>query len=490
MRLLFSSLAKRTQLYAKRLQIPYVEIGSFPEGHLSLAKPADIGTPNATLISNVKTVQETTEGILDWDLIGVTSDVSAGVITLEIPQKKAIPREAAMFRPSPTLSANTEYKVRFSARAEQPRLIGFSVAHSDDPVAIENEANAGGTQSWSVLGARRFQLGPNWHEYEFSFVSPMDTTSAQLAFHLGDSEANVEMARIEFGQHPDGATENAPLRVTALVGDVAKSGGPSPGILKDCAACPEIIPLPGGIYRRGTPDSKRPNREGPEIEVKVSPFGLARTEVTVDEFRTFVNETGRDPKSCWIKLGGDDGWEKRKDVSWDRPKFPQNGDHPVVCVSWNDAVKYTEWLNAKIGQDLYRLPSETEWEYAARAGSNGPYYAGFEVSPKKAQYLANKEEQPVTAAVSTLDAANPWGLRHMLGNVFEWTADCYLDTLKNARADSQPASEAEGANCRQRPLRGGSMMSGLWGLTVTNRYGEESEDRLFMTGFRVARDLR
>lgn len=218
-------------------------------------------------------------------------------------------------------------------------------------------------------------------------------------------------------------------------------------------------------------------------------FELGRYEVTFDEYDLFAAATGR---------------VKPNDLGWGR------GRRPVVNVSWKDAVAYAQWLSERTGLD-YRLPSEAEWEYAARAGTKTPRYWPElkEVESEQACRYANVfdsknqlrvksiyeiswnpfncgDEFPFTAPVGTFEA-NKWGLHDMLGNVWEWNQDCYVDNYKITQLDG--SARGGGGDCSRRVLHGGSWNSEPGSVRSANRSGFSPDNRDNDIGFRLARTL-
>jgi formylglycine-generating enzyme required for sulfatase activity len=228
-----------------------------------------------------------------------------------------------------------------------------------------------------------------------------------------------------------------------------------------------------------------------------NPIALSTNAVTVDEFRAFVAATGRDMQGCETYDGA---WRRRPENSWENPGFAQTGSHPVTCTSWNDAKAYAAWLSAKTGQ-RYRLPSASEWEYAARAGtaaaqpwsaegrdacasanvadeSAGHRYPGWSV-------FACDDGFVQTAPVGSFKA-NSFGLNDMLGNVFQWTEDCWNANYKGAPIDG--AARADG-DCTERELRGGSWFSSPSYVRANYRNHFSVDYRTSSVGIRVARDI-
>ena len=263
---------------------------------------------------------------------------------------------------------------------------------------------------------------------------------------------------------------------------------------RDCPECPEMVVVPAGSYRMGSPsyEQGRQENEGPAHEVTIAaPFAIGVYEVTVAEFGRFVDETGYSAgSSCRT-------YDSGADRDWRNPGFRQSGRHPVACVSWNDAQAYAAWLSRKTGEE-YRLPSESQWEYAARAGTSAarPWGEGESGQCRHANGAdeSAKENYPWVRVASCRDGhertapvgsfgANGWGLHDMLGNVWEWTEDCWNDSYAGAPSDG---SAWEFGNCARRVLRGGSWITIL---RAADRVWSTAGFRNFSYGFRVARTL-
>jgi formylglycine-generating enzyme required for sulfatase activity len=185
-----------------------------------------------------------------------------------------------------------------------------------------------------------------------------------------------------------------------------------------------MVSIPGGSFQLGSNDGY--DDEKPVHTVTVSGFEMSATEVTVGQFREFVNETGYRTEAergggAYVLSGTT--YEKKADANWKRPYFTQTDAHPVVCVSWNDAVKYCEWLSGKTGT-VFRLPTEAEWEYACRAGTGTRYYTGDNENDLGRAGWYNGNSGKTTHPVGQKEA-NRWGLYDMHGNVWEWCNDWY-----------------------------------------------------------------
>ena len=288
--------------------------------------------------------------------------------------------------------------------------------------------------------------------------------------------------------------------------DAEKAAPPqAPGTtFRDCPECPEMVVVPSGSFQMGSPESEegRNDLEGPVHEVTIArPFAAGVHEVTRGEFARFVSATGRSMgNACFVYEGGQ--WEKRSGRHWKSPGFRQTDDHPVVCVNWEDAQAYVQWLSRKTGEE-YRLLSEAEWEYVARAGTKTTRYWG-ESERGQCRYAngadealkrrhANWERQIAscddghakTAPVGSYDA-NGYGLHDVLGNVWEWTEDCWNDSYAGAPRDGSAWTSGD---CSRRVLRGGSWNNFPGNLRSASRVRDPSGGRINLAGFRVARTL-
>jgi formylglycine-generating enzyme required for sulfatase activity len=287
---------------------------------------------------------------------------------------------------------------------------------------------------------------------------------------------------------------------------------PAPGTqFRDCCnGCPEMVMLPQGSFVMGAAPGEE-ERENvleyfrghsiPQHSVTIQhSFAIAKFDVARDEYAQFVAETNRpDPDSCY---GPDEsgGESDKKGANWHSPGFPQTGRDPVVCVNWDDAQAYAAWLSAKTGH-AYRLPTESEWEYAARAGTTTARY-GSDRPAELCRYInhadldfseqhpresgVNRECRDGYAFTSPVGSFTPnqFGLYDMLGNVWQWTEDCWNDNYDGAPSDG---SSWQNGNCGRRVERGGaySNIPGLVLSAVRGRYKSSGRDHSL--GFRVAR---
>lgn len=233
---------------------------------------------------------------------------------------------------------------------------------------------------------------------------------------------------------------------------------------RDCADCSTMIPIPAGQFTMGSPPSEPGHKtdEEPATEVKVAGFALGQTDVTVDQWRRFVAATHH-PEGQGCAYSGLPR-EQTAAASWRHLGFLQADDEPVVCVSWNEAQAYVRWLSQTTGR-AYRLPTEAEWEYAARAGTTTAYPWGDTASHDHANYGADTCCTPATGGRDRWTYTSPvrsfppnaFGLSDMIGNVWQWTQDCYVDSYAGRPGN---AAAVERTPCQFRTARGGT-----WGDT-------------------------
>jgi formylglycine-generating enzyme required for sulfatase activity/class 3 adenylate cyclase len=228
---------------------------------------------------------------------------------------------------------------------------------------------------------------------------------------------------------------------------------------RDCQRCPELVRIPGGSFRMGSDEDPS---EAPIHQVRIAPFALGRHPVTIGEWGQCVAA-----KACSFPLEGEES-------------------APARNLSWADAQQYVGWLAKSTGQP-YRLPSEAEWEYAARAGTNSRYWWGERIAPKMANCKGCGEpydpRQPLN--VGSLPA-NPLGLHDLSGGVAQWVADCWHPNYQGAPADGLAWSEP---NCRESVLRGGSWRNDASYVRSASRAHYDNGVRYPAHGFRVARSL-
>jgi formylglycine-generating enzyme required for sulfatase activity len=231
---------------------------------------------------------------------------------------------------------------------------------------------------------------------------------------------------------------------------------------RECDVCPEMVVVPAGSFVMGSPPNEvgRFEREGPQHRVAIArPFAVGKYEVTFAEWDACVTAGG-----CKHRAGH---WQDR-------------GRRPAIDVSWNHTQEYIAWLSRKTGK-TYRLLSEAEWEYAARAGTTTPYWTGQTIAKSQ----ANFDNPKGTIDVGSFPA-NPFGLHDMHGNVWEWVQDCWNDSYKGAPSDG---SAWVTGDCRSRMVRGGTWFYHPHGLRSAIRGWNWPVSRGSFGGFRLARTL-
>jgi formylglycine-generating enzyme required for sulfatase activity len=275
--------------------------------------------------------------------------------------------------------------------------------------------------------------------------------------------------------------------------------------LRDGTEGPELVALPTGSFTMGSPASEagRSTDEGPTRTVTIgSQIAVTRYEITLAEFRRFLEATGRTMSgNCYAFLESEGRqWAQKVDANWLKPGFIQTGAQPVVCVSWDDAKAYATWLSQQTGES-YRLLSEAEWEYAARSGQQAPYSFGADAA-SGCRYMngadaTGKRKYPAWTNTNSCDdeylntapvgvfAPNAFGLFDLNGNVWEWVEDCYEDSY----AAGQPSDGRAfiKVSCSIRVYRGGSWNDIPDVLRSANRDRASPSVRSGSLGFRLAR---
>ena len=267
-----------------------------------------------------------------------------------------------------------------------------------------------------------------------------------------------------------------------VVAPVPVAAGVTKDGFRDCTNCPEMIRIPEGSFEMGSPatESEHQNSESPQHRVNIKAFAMSKYKVTFEQFSAFIAESGYGiGKDCILFYTN-----SRKDGSWQDTGFAQTKNQPVVCVNWNDAQAFVQWLSKKTGKE-YRLPREAEWEYAARAGTITARYWGNDAGQKNANCVDcgsqwdNKQTSPAGSF-----APNAFGLYDMLGNAWEWTQDCYHS---NYTGSTNSGNAWTAAGCTRNVLRGGSWIHGSRYARSASRYWSGTTFRSYFTGFRIAR---
>jgi formylglycine-generating enzyme required for sulfatase activity/Tol biopolymer transport system component len=285
------------------------------------------------------------------------------------------------------------------------------------------------------------------------------------------------------------------LAFSVTISSVSLADTPPPigAEFRDCPDCPALIVIPGGSFEMGSAAgaAQAEADEMPQHRVAIPEnIALGRYEVTRAQFAKFVAATNHDAGSaCNSHESGE--WQLMQGRNWQAPGFNQTPQDPVVCVSWNDAKAYVKWLSTTTGQP-YRLLTESEWEYVARAGNTADggvshEYANYGADQCCASLAAGKDQWLKTAPVGSL-AADSLGLYDVRGNVWEWLEDCYHENYVNAPTDG--SARTSGCSVADhRVLRGGSWGDAGSFLRPAYRLRGVLDGRYFTLGFRVARSV-
>jgi formylglycine-generating enzyme required for sulfatase activity len=232
---------------------------------------------------------------------------------------------------------------------------------------------------------------------------------------------------------------------------------------------PEMVVIPAGRFRMGDIQGKRGPDERPVREVHMGrPFAVGRYEITFDQYDEFAKATKRE-------LPEDEGFGR--------------GRLPVIFVSWDDAVAYAEWLTRQTGK-RYRLPTEAEWEYAARAGTETEFWWGNEMKKGLANCTGcgSQWDRKQTAPVGSFKP-NPFGLYDTAGNVIEWVQDCWHENYNGAPLDGSPWEQKDGGDCGRRGLRGGHWRNAQDFMRSSFRMWNRPTVRRHTPGFRLVREI-
>ncbi|MDM8563606.1 SUMF1/EgtB/PvdO family nonheme iron enzyme, partial [Candidatus Marithioploca araucensis] len=356
------------------------------------------------------------------------------------------------------------------------------------------------TDSWSGLPGERNSL---YTKHLLAKLRSMSHLSMMDVFFAVRDQVMRETETEEIQQVP---WESVSLRKRLCFGECGKVSNSQANPfredkifrdrLQDGSLGPEMVRIPAGRFRMGDIQGGGDSDEKLVHLVSVKQFAMGKYEITVGEFRRFVNATGYKTEAekgegCYIYSGS---WGYKKNANWRNPYFSQNETHPVVCVSWNDAVAYAEWLSQQTGK-RYRFPTEAEWEYAARAKTTTSRYWGN--NPGDACRYANVTDKTANKAFSNWNIhnctdgyiytapvghfkSNAFELFDMLGNVWEWTCSEYKDEY------SGKEKRCTGKN-RAPVIRGGSWVNKPRDVRAASRYRYSHVDRLSFVGFRLTR---
>jgi len=328
-----------------------------------------------------------------------------------------------------------------------------------------------------VLGVAFFSgmfaaLGDFWGEWsDLVVVSPLESDVIMV------NPAKVLNQQAPVSNAPQKSLDLSAFKnVQVGVKKVKKAGEVFQDTLKDGSKAPKMVVIPAGSFRMGCVSGKScQDNEKPVHRVTIAKnFALGQMEVTFADYDKFAKATKRE-------LPDDEGWGY--------------GKRPVINVDWHDAKAYVKWLSGQTGEQ-YRLPSESEWEYAARTGTTTPFSTGDCIGTDQANYDGNYPSDGCekgkyrrkTVAVGSFPA-NDFGLQDMHGNVWEWTEDCWHGGYSDAPNDGRAWLEGAGAECGRRVVRGGSWYDRAENMRSANRVRNTTDETDFNIGFRIARAL-
>jgi formylglycine-generating enzyme required for sulfatase activity len=373
--------------------------------------------------------------------------------------RKKAAKAAAPAASKPTAPAAPKTALPAAPKPEQPKI-----EEMDKIYAVATTANLRKGPSPSLprvatvsRGARVLVtgrvVGGNWYRVE--------TDAGMKGYMFGD-----------LLQEPEAAAPPKQEAEVAKATPAPRPAAPTPASslkqlteLSDCDDCPEMVSLPPGSFIMGDSNGDPSERPAHKVTIR-KPFAIGKYEVTVGQWKACVADGGcrYSPK----KAGADDNL-------------------PVRNISWSDAQQYINWLRKKTGQP-YRLPTEAEWEYAARAGTQSRYWWGDRFVPGKANCKdcgGNDWDHKSPRRVGSHEA-NPFGLYDLNGSVWEWVSDCWHRSYSGAPKDGSAWSHA---NCTQRVIRGGSWRNDKSYLHSASRFRYDADVRFLVNGMRVARDL-
>ncbi|MFL6757822.1 MAG: formylglycine-generating enzyme family protein [Sphingomicrobium sp.] len=283
----------------------------------------------------------------------------------------------------------------------------------------------------------------------------------------------------------------------------------APAPFHDCDGCPEMIVVPAGTFRIGSPPDEpgRRDNEGPQKEIRIArPFAVGRYEVTRQQYEAFLRDTNHPVSgNCMTDRRKPGTWALDAATNFHDPGFAQSGNHPAACISWNDAKAYIAWLNAKVGGG-YRLLTEAEWEYVARAGSTTAYPWGAHIEDGctymngfdrviveekgdlykgEAVSFANCSDRYLNTSPVGSYAPNGFGIYDLIGNLAEWVEDCSTQTYAGMQSDGT----SENGDCTKRMVRGGSWGTQPRQLRSAERIRNSPTDVDDSIGIRIAKTL-
>lgn len=375
-------------------------------------------------------------------------------------------------------------QIKNSGREYTPSLIYF------EGFALENTGRIAEAEAIYRAYLQRAGKSGAYYKKALSRIIEIETQLENAAREKAEKEA--AKARAD--------AENLRKETEARAREAAKRTQPG-GKFKDCDVCPEMVVVPTGSFQMGSPDSEewRDDDEGPQRAVTIpNVFAIGTHEVTHGQIGAFVRETGYSPShpcKTYVEAALDifSTWEDLP--NWPNASYTQSDQHPAVCIGKPDVKAYAAWLSKKTGEE-YRLPTEAEWEYAARAGTRTAFYYGNDEYFEKICAYGNTSgfiEPACTndgyrgiVAPTGKYRPNKFGLYDVIGNAAEWVEDCYADTY--ATAPTNGAAYIAPA-CKLGVVRGSSYDWEADNARSAARLQWAPERRWEMIGFRVARDV-
>jgi len=391
----------------------------------------------------------------------------------------------------------------FKTKADVVKFVQEAVA--DGAKVIQQQGDAGLDKTTKFFGNR---LAHNSYIWMFAIEHSGEHYGQLVVYYRANNLVPPDSRRNQ-------AKESQPATAQRAPGTV----------FRDCPDCPEIVVVPAGSFTMGSSAEEKSwaashgsslgsvADEAPQHQVSVPSFALGKYDVTRGEYAAFARETGYPAGDGCGRGRAIFKWEKDSKLTWENPAHAQTDRDPVVCVSWQDAHAYIAWLNrhahsggAASANGPYRLPSEAEWEYAARAGTTTKFYWGDDdaAASVHAWFNANSGCEKVEGLFCDHGQTHPvgakppnaFGFYDMAGNVWQWTEDCYdnsyagipTDGHANEAASSDPKAKDGQGNCL-RVDRGGSWMFPAWLLRPATRERNPADFRADIMGFRVARTL-
>jgi len=307
------------------------------------------------------------------------------------------------------------------------------------------------------------------------------------------------MFRSPIDLHPFSALFLTAILATIMSAGSVQSSEPASPPALGCADCLELQIIQPSSFVMGSDTQGRqmgPD-ELPAVEVTIAnPFTMGVTQVTRAQFSVFAEATGHSPRlGCWTYTQY--GWAQDQTANWRNPGFPQSETDPVVCVSLEDATAFLAWASAR-DEKQYRLPSEAEWHLASGANLPTPFWGTQydicdfgNVPDLTSKNKTAKAGEPCSdGALYTAPVAsykpNPNGLFDMIGNAWEWTADCWTGSYEGLPTDGSPLLDP---GCTEHALRGHSWTDAPGPVRPQTRYSLSPVARQSIVGFRIAADV-